>query len=364
MKRIAMMLGVTLLLAGCADNAFKIEGHIADAGGQMLYLEQQSVDGVKVIDSVRIKDNGAFKLKYLRPEYPELYRLHLGNENLVVAIDSTERVKIEADAKNFATGFTVENSLATAHIRDLRASSFALQNETDSAMMGQIDAALAAHQQLAKNIIMENPRSLAAYYAIYQTINGYYFLSPYDVNDLPFWSAVATQFQHYYPEYERTAHLKAITLDAIRAKRAQQGITPEEIVVEETGMIEIELPNRVGDRVKLSSLAGKVVVIDFSAYAMEQASAHILFLRELYSKYQGRGLEIYQVSVDPNKLLWLEQSRNVPWITVRDEQGTNSRYLYSYNVEQLPTFFVMDREGNILGRSDYDHLESFILENL
>ena len=109
MKRIAMMLGVTLLLAGCADNAFKIEGHIADAGGQMLYLEQQSVDGVKVIDSVRIKDNGAFKLKYLRPEYPELYRLHLGNENLVVAIDSTERVKIEADAKNFATGFTVEN---------------------------------------------------------------------------------------------------------------------------------------------------------------------------------------------------------------------------------------------------------------
>ena len=121
--------------------------------------------------------------------------------------------------------------------------------------------------------------------------------------------------------------------------------------MEETGLIEIELPNRVGDKVKLSSLKGNVVVIDFSAYAMEQASAHILFLRELYSKYQSRGLEIYQVSIDPNKLLWLEQSRNVPWITVRDEQGTNSRYLYSYNVNQLPTFFVMDREGNILGRS-------------
>ena len=89
-----MMLGVTLLLAGCADNAFKIEGHIADAGGQMLYLEQQSVDGVKVIDSVRIKDNVAFTLEYLRPEYPDLYRLHLCHENLVVAIDSTQRVKI------------------------------------------------------------------------------------------------------------------------------------------------------------------------------------------------------------------------------------------------------------------------------
>jgi len=112
--------------------------------------------------------------------------------------------------------------------------------------------------------------------------------------------------------------------------------------------------------VKLSSLSDKVVLIDFSAYAMEQANAHIMFLRELYEKYRGYNFEIYQVSVDPSRLLWLEQSRQMPWICVWDSRSTDSPYMLSYNVTEIPTFFLMDKDGTIVGRFNHENIESAI----
>jgi hypothetical protein len=105
---------------------------------------------------------------------------------------------------------------------------------------------------------------------------------------------------------------------------------------------------------------GNVILIDFSAYAMEQASAHTLFLRELYATYHELGLEIYQISFDADKLLWLEQTRNIPWVCVRDEASVQSKYLITYNISELPTFFLMDKEGNILGRYNHENVENAI----
>ena len=57
-------------------------------------------------------------------------------------------------------------------------------------------------------------------------------------------------------------------------------------------------------RRSLSDLRGKVIVLDFSAIEMEQSKGYIFELRELYNRYQSRGMAIYSVSLDRNKLLW------------------------------------------------------------
>ena len=61
--------------------------------------------------------------------------------------------------------------------------------------------------------------SAAAYYALYQTVYGYYYLDPYNKNDLKYWSAVATSYSLFYPDYYRTEPLRTQTLTAMSMSR-------------------------------------------------------------------------------------------------------------------------------------------------
>ena len=76
-----------------------------------------------------------------------------------------------------------------------------------------------------------------------------------------------------------------------------------------------------------------------------------MMLRELYNKYHAQGFEIYQVSIDPDEHFWKTQTAALPWICVRDADGTSSQNLINYNVQQIPTFFLIDK-NNVLQKRD------------
>jgi glutathione peroxidase-family protein len=93
-------------------------------------------------------------------------------------------------------------------------------------------------------------------------------------------------------------------------------------------------------------------LLDFHVFASEQSPARILQLRELYNKYHAQGLEVYQVSIDPDEHFWKQQTAALPWISVRDAEGLQSQVLATYNVQGIPAFFLIDRENNIVGRAE------------
>jgi glutathione peroxidase-family protein len=360
MKNFLLFIAVVTLFAACTPKS-NIGGSITDAEGKTVYLEYTGLTATTLLDSAKLDAKGAFDFAIETPQYPDFYRIRLGNQFVVLAMDSaTKSVNIVASAKDLNSA-TIEGSVASVDIQRLRNSNFELQRvaiEGDTAKVAQM---LASHKRLAQEIVLANPRSAAAYYAINQTIKGAYYMTPYNKEDLPFWNAVATAWDLHYAEYDRAKELKQTVLLAIGQQKATQ-VSANEIIenITEEGFIDIALPNRIGEMTKLSSLMGNVVLIDFSAYAMEQASAHTLFLRELYATYHELGLEIFQVSLDADKLLWLEQTRNIPWVCVRDEASVQSIVLSTYNVSELPTFFLMDKEGNIVGRYNHENVEKEI----
>lgn len=75
-----------------------------------------------------------------------------------------------------------------------------------------------------------------------------------------------------------------------------------------SGTLDISLVNNKGQVSKLSDLKGRVVILDFHAFAANESTARIMKLREIYNKYHAQGLEIYQVSVDPNEHFWKQQT--------------------------------------------------------
>jgi alkyl hydroperoxide reductase subunit AhpC len=74
-------------------------------------------------------------------------------------------------------------------------------------------------------------------------------------------------------------------------------------------------------------------------------------LRDLYNKYHAQGFEIYQISLDSNEHFWKTQTQHLPWVSVYDPDGMNSDNLMKYNVQSLPTFFLIDK-NNVLQKRD------------
>jgi glutathione peroxidase-family protein len=110
-----------------------------------------------------------------------------------------------------------------------------------------------------------------------------------------------------------------------------------------------------GNKVRLSSLHGKVILVDFWSAMAGNSNQLNAELKELYAKYAERGFEIYQVGIESSKAVWVSavQEQKLPWISVSDLQGTASTAVKMYNVQNVPTNFLIDREGNIVGKDLY-----------
>lgn len=373
---------VILILGGlisCNQNdKFRVAGTIEDAENKMLYIEHNGLVKTTVLDSVKLSSNGSYSFSAARPTYPDFYRLRLNTKVITFAVDSCEEITINAKNENFANGYTITGSTTSTDIQKLRNSVLDIQMKINQLTKIQdsdlrykasesINAQIENHKATAKKLILRDPRSMAAYFAIYQRVNNTYLFSPYIKEDRPFCAAVATSFNTYMPKYERTINIYNLVMDAIKTEREAKSKEAWKKLVEEngTGYIDIELKD-VNDKVqKLSAYEGNVILIDFSAYESNGSVDYTFALRELYNKFNTRGFQIYQVSLDRNKLFWKQSIKNIPWICVRDENGPNSRYVSTFNLESIPTTFLMNRKGDIIARNlSFKDLSQVIETNL
>ena len=120
--------------------------------------------------------------------------------------------------------------------------------------------------------------------------------------------------------------------------------------VQHTGIINISLADNKGKTRQLTDLKGKVVLLDFHLFALDDSPKRILAMRELYNKFSAQGFEVYQVSVDSDEHFWKQQTAALPWVCVRDPEGFSSQILVRYNIPSVPDYFLIDRENNLVKR--------------
>ena len=362
--RLLTVLGLCMFfLSACNYSSdFTVKGVVAGADGQLMYLENVGISNVVTLDSIKLAPGGKFKFTEKRPEYPDFYRLRLNNQLINFAVDSTETISFVADAGTFATSYSVEGSENSKAIKaitlaqlDANQAISRLRKEYEDKMISdttyrmKVLAAADAYKEVARKYIYSAPMSTAAYFALFQQIDGLLFFDLYDRKDVKAYGAVATSYNHTYPESPRSKHLYNLTLQSMKVLRAQRPVDYSNVETKEISFLDIELPDVRGEVVKLSTVApGKVVLINFTAYQMEWSPALNMALGELYTKYHDQGLEIYQVSLDSDFHFWRNGASNLPWVTVHDPQSVYSQVAGLYNVKQLPALFIPDRKGNLV----------------
>jgi len=356
-----------LLCTACTKkNEFTVTGTVSGADGMMMYLENVGVSATSTIDSIRLSANGKFNFSEPRPGSPEFYRLRLNNQLINFAVDSTETISFTADAGTFAISYSVEGSENSKAIKritlaqlDANQAINKLRKEhegkqiTDEEYAEGIDEIADAYKKVALEYIYSAPMSTAAYFALFQQIDGMLFFNMYDRTDSKAFGAVATSYDHHYPNTARSIHLHNLALQSLKVTRAQREINLDHVNVQEVNYLDINLPDVTGKIIKLSDIAeGKVVLVNFTAFMTEWSPTLNMELGELYTAYNSKGLEIYQVSLDADTHLWRNAAVNLPWFCVLDPESVYSQFAALYNVRQLPALFLLDRKGNLVKRVD------------
>ena len=364
------VMGVAVLsLGSCTEKKFNINGTITQAKDSVLYLENMSLNGPKAVDSVKLDENGNFEFKQKAPDAPEFYRLRIANQMVNLAVDSTENITVKAAYPTMSANYEVSGSEECAKIRDLAYMQLALQRQVTAiansptlgvqAVEDSVTKVLEVYKNKVKlNYIFKEPMKAYSYYALFQTIvlgnaNILIFNPRSSKDDVKVFAAVATSWDTYFPKAERGLNLHNIAIEGMKNVRiaennARQTISADKVQV--AGVIDIALTDNHGRVRKLTDLKGKVVLLDFQAFAVEGSLKRIMMMREIYNKYHDRGFEIYQVSFDPEEHFWKTKTAALPWVSVWDENGTRSAVLSQYNVQTLPTFFLIDRNNTLQKR--------------
>lgn len=206
--------------------------------------------------------------------------------------------------------------------------------------------------------IFKEPMKASSYFALFQTLYAggqslLIFNPRSSAEDVKVFAAVATSWDTFYPNEERGENLHNIAIEGMKDVRLLQsrmaGTTIDASKVQTTGIVDFTLADNKGVQRSLSSLKGNVVLLDFHLFANEKSMQRIMMLRELYNKYHAAGFEIYQVSVDPDEHFWKTQTAALPWVSTRVDENTQ-KVLQLYNVGQIPTFFLLDKNCNVVKR--------------
>ncbi len=373
MKNITLLLFVLIVFTSCFNrNKYVIEGQIENSAGTVLYLQKLIENDPITIDSFKLDSKGKFLFKGDKLTEPTFFVLKFNERNFITLLaDSAEKIVVYAKSESLENSYELKNAIASSSIQLLNKKMTKLNSDLSSltstykqANGDNEQAAIEFQEAYAERIneykanvaqfIMENPRSFASYYALFQkTQDGMPLMDVMDKSDHVYFATVATSLNLFYPKSLRAKQFYNYVLNA-KKQMAREKIANQLMAsATELSFPDINLPTINGEKIQLSSLKGKVILLSFWAAWDENSRAENRNLKRLYAKYKNKNFEIYQVSLDKSKVLWQStvEADQLPWIQVSDLQYTNSVAAKAYNISRLPSNYLISSSGDIIGKN-------------
>jgi len=374
---------LVLALVSCNRNRVEVSGTISGEPGSTLTLERLDVNRTTVVDSVATGSAGGFSLS-ARLEEPELFVLKHQNGQLInLLLAPGDRVRVSAEASGFGSEYELEGSEESENIRQLVRHMQHTRSVLDSLM--EVASAItdpdSPHMDLVRSAytkavvtqkrytiryLVEHMHSLSSVYALYQK---------YDRENLVLGRQEDLQYFKTLADSLEISHPNSTLTQSLRSDIRQREATFEEekqmnaligMAGEPAGSLDLSIPDRDGNEVSLSSLNGKVVLLVFWAAGNEESVSSLLALQSTYERYHPQGFEVYAVSLDNNRQMWINSIdfNEFDWINVSELSYPDSRADRIYNVTALPTSYLVDSNGDVVAKNLYGKTLETWLDNL
>lgn len=364
MRKLLYFIGAAILFASCG-NSNSISGVITGAEGKTIYLESLSDSRVLPIDSTVVGSDGSFSLKSHDNLPLDFYRIYFKEGNFLQLItDSSEHVEITAEFANLSNA-KVEGSAQTAEYMDLvkkwepmmeklaEAQAQIERPSTDPALdstqwIAKWEAQSAAAQKEAnafiKGWLEKHSASLLAI-SIVQNLDPRF--------DFNWYQRVLTDTKPTcgkLPAYKTLEKL----VGQIKNASSSSAASNSNIAVGKMAP-EITLPTISGQTKALSSLRGKVVLLDFWASWCGPCRKENPNVVSVYNRYVSKGFDVFSVSLDENKSAWEAAIKKdgLVWNNhVSDLGGWKSAVVPTYEIESIPFPVLIDKEGKIVAMGE------------
>jgi peroxiredoxin len=371
MKKILGLIIIALVIISCETEPkfFTVSGEINNANGEKLYFIELQSKNIVLLDSVILSNDGTFSFKG-QTDIPKFYALRTSANNyLTLIVNPFEQIIIKATSIDLANNSIIEGSQDSQNILILRSrlnksvqqlDSLGLYyqsiigtpeiNKVKDSLQLRSQEIIEEHSEFTKEFIQKNSNSLASLMALYQQFAPRrYILNPKD--HMEYFTLVDSSLMQMYPESDAVITLHN---QMIEIKRQQSNDAQINNIVG-IGQIapNINLPTPDGDTIALSSLRGKYVLLDFWASWCKPCRIENPNLVSNYTKYNEKGFEIYQVSLDKNIESWTNaiEKDDLNWTHVSDLQYWESAPAKVYQVQSIPSSFLLDKKGTIIAKN-------------
>ena len=360
-SRISAYVAAVLLAASCGRTA-RINALISDASSSDIVVKMLNVNTFDVLDTVTLDQDGkmAYKLELDKGQIEFVYLYYGGKRIASLLLQPGDKVSVVADTLG---SYTVEGSEESAKLAQVEmdyAAALKKMTEMSEALENAqtTEQAVAMRQELAQEYvsyyrdrvkyIMQNSRSMSVVPVLYQTLGANLPVFAQKTDAIHF-KTMADSLALSYPD---SRYVKALRKEAER----RMGYLEMEALInsaQQIGYPDVELPDIDGQKRKLSEVDAKVILVQFwTASDLSQKMFNVDVLKGLYKDFHSKGLEIYQISLDADKILWAQvvKQQKHPWISVCDSRGTASPYAASYNIQMLPSMFVISNGELVDGK--------------
>ncbi|MEE0864745.1 MAG: TlpA disulfide reductase family protein [Alistipes sp.] len=364
MKRLfyfATIIALAVAVTSCSKSAVKsvVRGRFVTDRVDSIFLERISddYDAVTRVGATRLSDDGSFEFKFAMDNAttPSLYRLSFDSNvrpiTLVIAqgddiyIDSVGDLFLNYEVQN-----SEESKLIEQFNKEYYASVDRLANLSEQIARGgnnvvqlNMQAYIAAKDAMQAQVrfVGSHQQSLAAFYASRQhVVEEYVPMLEGKGISTPHLQALKLGLEERYPESPYIKLLESEIEDAQVLALLAENVT-------ETAYPNIVLDDMYKEKHSLSDLDGNVILLYFWSAELPLCNNINAELKELYEKYHEDGFEVYHVSVDGSRALWIEavRAQQLPWTSLF---GGNDPQLFTlYNIVELPMAYIISRDGTI-----------------
>ena len=370
------------VMASCGSNETvadkaNIAGVLSGAQSSEVVIGMLDMNHMVILDTLETDADGRFNyevdVKKGNPEFVYVYSE--GKKVTSLLLDAGDEVSFTVDAEGNAVIEGSEESVKLMQVEkehvdmsaafdDMAASLESASKSQYSAIARKMTEEYRKYNRASVKYIMENSHSLTVLPVLYRKLGDNLPVFN-EVADAVLFRSIADSLATVYPESRYVKSLSAEADYRFQQLELQRRVEAADVV----GYIDIELPGLDGQMKKLSDLDSKVVLLYFwTASNAGQNNFNVDVLKKWYDKYHDKGVDIYQVSLDVDKVMWATtlMGQELPWTNVCDSRGVASPYVAQYNLQAVPAAFVISNgelvDGNVVDEASFRKLIEKLLK--